>query len=66
METPTKHELWDLETGNLIEILDSKEDALAAIEEYVALEGEEYREMLGMRPVTWHSLPKAGVEKRDS
>jgi hypothetical protein len=57
------YELWDLETGNIIETLMSEEAALRAVSEYVDLEGAAYLDSLVVRPIreeggerTW--LPK--------
>jgi hypothetical protein len=56
-------ELWDLETGNLIETFMSEEAALRAVREYVDLEVLAYLDSLVVRPIredggkrTW--LPK--------
>lgn len=57
------YELWDLETGNIIETFKSEEAALRAVSEYADLEGPIYLDLLAVRPIreeggerTW--LPK--------
>lgn len=44
------YELWDLETGNYMETLDTEDEAREAIEGYVEANGEEYRQHIGVRP----------------
>lgn len=46
-----KYEIWDLQTGNYLETVDSKEELDNVIEEYVKLEGEDYRQYLGIRGI---------------
>lgn len=50
-ETPELFELWDLETGNLMESFSDRPSALVAIKEYVEANGESYRSALGLRTI---------------
>lgn len=42
-------QIWDTETGNFLESLPTRAEAEAAIDEYVTVNGEAYRQHLGIR-----------------
>lgn len=47
----TRYELWDIQTGNYLETLETQAEVDEAIAEYVELEGEWYREWIGVKPI---------------
>jgi hypothetical protein len=65
MPTQVFYELWDLETGNLLECFASEGEALNVVREYVALEGPLYLDVLALRPIREERGQRSWLPKID-